>query len=245
MRLRFLLFIFLLLPLVFFGQRRVLTFGGQFKPMIPSGFLNAQKVETEVSNVNYRTDQRFGYAAGFLIRRGFTDKLSLETGISFVQRNFSLNIDSLNNGYSTQIDYRIIGYEIPLVGLVYIQLSKEIFMNVSFGGTIDLYPSDVYGNDRANWSHETVRYNWAQVSMLANLGWEYRTAKDGTFYIGASFHRPFNPMYLSKIGHGPNPLYPDAKLDLNGNYLTLDFRYFFHEDPMKRKERKKKKKDKN
>ena len=31
-----------------------------------------------------------------------------------------------------------------------------------------------------------------QMAMLANIGVEFRTEKDGIFYIGASLHRPWD-----------------------------------------------------
>lgn len=245
MKFRILFFICLLIPALSFSQERVLTFGVQFKPMIPVSLVENDLVETDLGGVNYQTQQNFGYSFGFLIRKGITKKISLETGIAYVKRNFSLGIDSIGSNFNQDLNYGIVGYEIPVLGLIYIQLSREMFMNVSMGGALDLYPSDV-GTDRAangEWIHETVRRNWLQTSVLANIGWEYRTKEKGIFYVGASYHRPFDYIFLSKIGvKQVGAGRPEVSQELNGNYLTLDFRYFFHEDPEKRKLKKKKSK---
>lgn len=219
-----------------YGQSRVMTVGGQFMPMLPSGFFNAREVSSVANGVEYTTSQQFGYAAGLIIRKGFTKRFSLETGLRFVQRNFNLSIDSLDNGFTSETNYRLVGYEIPVTGLVYVQLDQRWFMSVAMGASIDMFPSDVLSATEEGWIHETVRESWIQLALLTNLGFEYRTEKSGTFYFGGSFHRPFTDMYLSKIGLADRPL-TETSQSLNGIYLSLDFRYFFHEDPEKRKVR--------
>lgn len=226
------------------AQERVITAGIQFKPMLPPGFFNAKSSEEIADNVNFKMDQRFGYAAGMVIRWGLTKTISLESGINFVRRNFNISIDSLNSAYKQEIGYGIVGYEIPISGLIYVQLSNAWYMNASFGASFDLYPRDFYADASPDerWIHETVRESWIQVAGLANLGFEYRTEESGYFYIGSSYHQPFTDMYQSKIGRD------DARdatviLPVNASYLTLDFRYFFHEDPQKKKRKKKKSKN--
>ena len=219
------------------AQERVVTAGIQFKPMLPPGFFNAESAQEVVNNIEFKTEQQFGYAAGMVIRWGLTRSISLETGINFARRNYRLSIDSLDNNFQTEIDYRIIGYEIPLTGLIYVQLGRQWYMNASFGASIDLFPRDFYTDDSEGYIHETVRTSWIQLAALANLGFEYRTEKSGYFYLGSSFHRPFTDMYESKIGED-DAVEATAVLPLNGVYLTLDLRYFFHEDPQKKKNRK-------
>ena len=243
---KLLFLLILLIPFCSWAQERVLTFGIQYKPMIPISLIESTTVESVNDGVKFTNDQKFGYAAGFLIRKGITDKFSIETGISYVKRNYSLSIDSLNGNYSTGDDFGIVGYEIPVVGLVYIQLSREVYMNVSMGGTFDVYPSDVSNANEikaGDWLHVADRRNWLQISALANIGWEYRTKESGIFYLGASYHRPFDFAYLSKYGvfKSVGVSRVSHNQELGGNYLTLDFRYFFHEDPEKRKLKKKKK----
>ena len=60
---------------------------------------------------------------------------------------------------------------------------------------------------------------------------EYRTEEKGCYYLGASLHRPFKaiakvfPEYNDTI----NVFNEDKEfsLDLLGNFITIDFRYFF------------------
>jgi hypothetical protein len=170
-----------------------------------------------------------------VIRKGISNTVSIETGINYVKRNFKLDIH--DDTTSESADFSIIGYEIPVLGLIFIQLSDQIYMDVALGFSFDFYPSDVF-TDGIIHNHYSARNNWASFSLLGNLGWEYRTEKSGYFYLGASYHRPFNDIYTSLIAY-PNDLpgYNQAKLFLQGNYLTVDLRYFFHSDPEKRKKK--------
>jgi hypothetical protein len=65
---------------------------------------------------------------------------------------------------------------------------------------------------------------------LATLGFEWRT-KSQIVYLGGIYHRPFNDIELvmpkvELILIQRRVIYP-----VSGNYLTIDLRYFFHEDP--------------
>lgn len=224
--------------LLAWSQERTLTAGFQFNPMLPAGFFNASQQESIVNDTTFSINQRFGYSAGGVVRYGFTDRFAFESGISFIQRNFTLEANDIDGDISRALDYRIIGYEIPLRGLFYVRLSRDIYMNVAFGGTIDMFPSDVATTDEVI-QHETVRQTWLNAAIETNLGFEYRTSDNGIFYLGGSFHRPFSPIYLSKIGQFQSRV-TDTAIDILGSYLTIDLRYFFHEDPKPRKPRSRK-----
>ena len=241
MKQTFLSFFLIFSVLFSWSQERTLTAGFQFKPMLPAGFFNAAQQESLVNDTTFNISQRFGYSAGGVVRYGFTDRFAFETGISFIQRNFTLDVTDLDGEIDESLEYRIIGYEIPIRGLFYVRLSRDIYMNAAFGGTVDMFPSDVATANEVI-QHETVRRSWINAAIEANLGFEYRTEKDGTFYLGGSFHRPFTPIYLSKIGKYQSRV-TDTAIDILGSYVTLDLRYFFHEDPRPRKAKKSKRSD--
>jgi len=77
--------------------------------------------------------------------------------------------------------------------------------------------------------------------LLANYGFEYRTKEDGYFYFGASFHRPFADIAQTAVQFDINTNPTRINYALSGSYLTLDFRYFFHEDPDRKRMLKNKK----
>ena len=108
------------------------------------------------------------------------------------------------------------------------------------GGSLDMFASAVQIYDTV-FNQVSLRNRVMQGAVIANLGWEWRTEKSGYNYIGASYHRPFNFIYLSRTQYYGTDPDAGASIELLGNYLTLDLRYFFHEDPETRKQRRAKK----
>lgn len=232
---------------VLFGtaQERVTTFGIAVKPIIPSNLFRTGEIALTQNGIDYELNQRIGASFGGVLRFGLTKWLSLESGISHTRRNFSASVRHEELSFADTVDFRVIGYEIPISGLVFVQLSEEIFMNASFGLALDMFPSDV-GNGNSSSFYQVSRrrgfggstsfMTWTKLGLLANVGWEYRTKKSGYFYIGGSYHRPFQPIYDSFLIYTDNGGREErGVLQMSGNYLTLDFRYFFHEEPKEKR----------
>lgn len=215
------------------AQENVVTVGFQFKPIIPLKYFYTEGADITQQGVRFQVQQKFGTSWGMSVRRGFTKIFSLESGISYVNRTYSLNIyDSVQ---VVNDRFHLIAYEIPLQGLIYIRLSDKLFMNTALGISLDLFPSDIYTED-GNYKHYSQRKGWVLPGISANLGYEYRTEKTGYFYLGLSYHRPFYNMYTTAIEYNNgNGTLETLNTYLAGNYLTIDFRYFFHEDPLKKK----------
>ena len=210
-----------------YSQERVSTVGIQIKPIIPVQFFDAGKQEVNQNNIQFINQPKMGLSFGMVIRKGFTDALSLETGINFLKRNYNLTINDPENSLSETSSFRIVNYEIPVQGLVYVRLGRQMFMNVSGGFSVDIYPTPLYTYDDY-FTNAVNRNNWAQISLIANIGWEYRTEKSGYFYFGASLHRPFSTMMREFVNYNGYNKNEEIIIDLTGNYLTIDIRYFFH-----------------
>jgi hypothetical protein len=228
------------------AQERVTTFGLQLKPIIPVDFFSAGKQEVINSDFQYINQPKLGMSFGMVIRKGITKNISLETGLNFLKRNFDLTINNQTESFSGTSDFSIVNYEIPVLALIYVELSRSIFMNVSGGFSLDIYPTPLYV-EGDYFTNAINRSNWIQPSLLVNVGWEYRTDKSGYFYFGASLHRSLNRVIFTEFvsssyvkNNGTREFLDEATFDLTGNYLTLDFRYFFHEEKQKKKKKKKK-----
>ncbi len=221
------------------AQERITTFGVQFKPIIPIDFINSGNQSLEKNNILYQLKPQPGLNFGMVIRKGFTKNISLETGINILRRNYDLSINDLDSSFLGTSNFRIINYEIPVAALVYVRLADNLFMNVSGGFSLDIYPSDLFTYDDY-FENAVNRFGWIRTSLIANVGWEFRTKKSGYFYLGASFHRPFSKIMREYIHYRGFNKSEQATFDLSGNYLTIDFRYFFHEDKVKKKKKTKK-----
>lgn len=240
---KFILYFLLCLASVHYlhAQERVTTFGLQVKPIIPIQFFDAGKQEQSVNNIDYIVNPKLGMSFGMVIRKGFTNSLSLETGINFLRRNYDLTINDADSSFSGTSQFRLLTYEIPVLGLVYVRINRQLYMNAAGGISFDIYPTPLFTAD-TYFTNSIARTSWLQPSLLANVGWEYRTESSGYFYFGASLHRPFQKIYTEYIKYEGESGFRNEKaiFELTGNYITIDFRYFFHEDPEKRKKKTKK-----
>ena len=234
-------FVFCFIVLGAYSQHRVTTFGIQVKPIIPSTLLGTGLQESVGETNTYEMQQRVGYSFGGVMRKGFTPWLSIETGISYVRRNFEARAINVSPVLSDTSRFRIIGYEIPVSGLVFVRLSRNVFMDGALGLALDMFPSDVQSNGknsvfyqrsfRNSWSTSKEVMPWLNLGLMANVGFEYRTKSSGYFYVGGSYHLPFKSSYNSFFIYDYNGVVEEGFMQLSGNYLTLDLKYFFHEEP--------------
>lgn len=232
--------ILLIKSTVLLAQERVTTVGLQLKPILSSDLINTGPQSQEIEDINYSITPRSGYAFGMVIRKGFTKQISLETGINYTRKSFDLRITDDQSSIDIDDKFTYVIYEIPITGLVYVQLGRQLFLNTSFGIAADFLPSDWDSGSR-EYYHRSFRTSWILPALLANVGFEYRTEKDGYFYLGASYKRPFTNITTAKVGivDANQQIIKQSTFDILGNYLTIDLRYFFHENP-ERKSRKRK-----
>jgi len=217
------------------GQKNVTTAGFQIKPIFKNDFLRTSDKVFNKEGVDFSVGTNSGFAAGMVVRHGLTNRFSFETGINYIKRNYELKItDSL---FSSTSDFKIVGYEIPLMGMVFIKLSRNIHMNVSMGISMDLFPSNIFTSDDY-FKHISVRNHIVNSGLHSNMGWEYRTDKSGWIYLGASYHRPFDHIYLSQVAYDDGIDDTIASTTLDGSYFTVDLRYFFDAEPTTKKKKK-------
>lgn len=219
------LFILIGVSIQSMSQDKGFTGGFQFKAMLGNSVFSNDPIQNISDSLSITIQQNFGYVFGMTFRKQFTKTLAVESGLRFVQRNYSTLIDSTYGNYQGKIDYRIVAYEIPIKAMIRLRASDNSYFSVSLGVQIDLYPSDVYASDN-EWQVQVVRKSWLQGSMLANLGWELSPDDLGTFYSGLSFNQPFT----DPLGQNTGPYgaaFAVNNTRLNGAYFSLDFRYYF------------------
>ncbi len=217
------------------AQEKQTMFGLQYKPIVPSAYFDAANISAEWDNFQFDLSPRYSYSLGMVVRRGLNRTFSFETGINYIDRNYKLSTDNSTINLHDFTDFSLRAYEIPYQILTNIQASNNIFLNVAFGMSHNIFASDVYseGEEDYQFIQNTLKRKRIQMAMLANIGAEFRTEKDGIFYIGASLHRPWDevgriyPEYEDFNESAPSL---DAHyLEVFGNFVTIDLRYFFHE----------------
>ncbi len=214
------------------AQQGVTTLGIQLKPVFPVSYFDPS-ITLERENLNGKVTLDGGFAFGMSVRVGLTKMLSLETGLGQIQRRYSFSVANDTSGYAEASEVRYVGYELPLTLLVYLRLGERSYMNTALGFSADFYPGDAQ-RDIEEGRIYVYRNRWAQIGALGNIGFEYRTEKSGILYVGTTFHRPFNPMATADLTYydvGRNFFPHVMRGSLSGSYLTVDLRYYFHEDP--------------
>ncbi len=217
------------------AQEKQALFGLQYKPIVPVAYFDAANISAEWDNFQFNISPRYSYSLGMVVRRGLNKTFSLETGINYIDRNYRLTTNNSTINLDDFTDFSIRSYEIPYLILTNVRVSNNIYLNVAFGISHNIFASDVYSEGEIDYKfiQNTLRRKRIQMAVLANMGAEFRTEKDGIFYIGTSLHRPCDevvriyPEYDDFNESAPSL---DAHyLEVLGNFVTIDFRYFFHD----------------
>ncbi len=218
------------------GQAGLTTLGLQAKPVIPFSFFDPV---TQVGSAPLygEVELTAGFAFGMVVRTGISKSISFETGINQITRRYSCSIVNDTLGYREEDRLRYVGYEIPAMAMVYIRLGERSWMNNALGFSADLYPSDaerILEQSRIYFA----RTNWLRMGVVANIGLEYRTLTSGWFYLGATYHRPFDDVAVAELTwYDADDIGHTIKSGVAGDYLTVDIRYFFHADPERKQRR--------
>lgn len=237
---RIFLFGILLFPALLLGQKVHLGF--QFRTLIPNEFFSGAPIALNGDSVHGSVESGIGFGFGMIIRHDFTERWSLETGINQLRRNFIVKADNEYNSEQESMKMAFINYEIPVRGLYYLQISREWYMNIMSGISFNMNPSDVYKNsDNFNYQTYIDKRSWLTLSLLANVGIEYRTEESGNFYAGFSLHRPFRDVMRADLHYTSNGNVKSTTSSyLPGNFLSLDLRYFFPGEDREKREKKEK-----
>ncbi len=217
-----------------FAQKGLTTFGIQIKPIFPFNFLNTGPLLNDTANVHFETELTSGFSGGMIIRHSFSDLISLETGINYIKRKYTLKITDNDTAFNGESSFRIIGYEIPVTAMIFARVGEKLYASGSLGPACDMFASNIQTYDYY-YNHVSSYRQIFQFAINGNLGLEYRTENSGTIYFGVSYHRPFSYIYYDRVRyqyHGKDVVIGN---ELVGNYLTVDFRYYFHEDKKKKK----------
>jgi len=205
-------------------------FGIGLKPIVPNAFFGNGPETFETPDFTTDFVPRPGFAFGMNVRHELSNMWAIQTGIYYVRRNFRIDILDPLTGFRAEMPYTFINYEIPIEGLIYVRLKKQLYMNASTGLSFDAYPSNVE-SIQFEYEQKTIRRRWIQLALAANLGFEYRTKEKGFLYFGASYHAPTDDIAVVRVRYSRDGFPYYSNFAMNGSYLTLDLKYFFHSDP--------------
>ncbi|HBF88106.1 MAG TPA: hypothetical protein DDX39_05640 [Bacteroidales bacterium] len=200
-------------------------FGVHFSPTSPLNLIQKTNVLSEVDGVLYEINSKMGHSFGMEVRHDFNKIFSLQTGLSYVRRNydFKANLDTL---FENRMQF--VGYEIPVMMLAYLRLTKHIYMDNSIGFSANFYPTDIATEHVYGFANR-----WYQFAMNVNVGWDFRTENSGYFFLGASYHLQLNNALYLAFYEDENFVAEKVRLGVKGSYFAINFKYFF---PQREKE---------
>ena len=218
------------------SQNSKTTFGLQYKPIIPAAYFNAADLSKSSASYIFNLKPKYSNSFGMVIRHQINKTFSVESGLNYTQRNFKLSITNSDINLADFTAFGMRTYEFPIQLLTYVRASENWHLNIAFGISHNVLASDIfsYGEEKNNFYFQnTTRKNGGYSALLANVGMEYRTESKGYYYLGTSLHRPWKaigriyPEYDDKTN-----IFNENKkfyFDMLGNFVTIDFRYFFTE----------------
>lgn len=234
----FILFIFTF-SFVSFGQyqkkeRFPSYFGIVASPVIPNNFIGAVHSELIDSTGSMTTDfhNKWGFTFGATIRIGLTKNISLETGISQVRRVYNVGVSIPDSNIYDSQKLSFINYDIPLNALFYVKMTEKWYADASLGISITHYPSDVQDSMLPEAKKaifiQGLRTSSTYFAFNAGFGFEYRTEKAGTFFLGFGAKVPFkSPFFgVSILRQSGTSKQLVAYKPIDAGYFTIDFRYF-------------------
>ena len=228
---KLILLLLFLLVLEVKPQTNKTTFGLQYKPIVPAAYFNSTEVTKTSGTYNFNLTPKYSNSFGMVVRHRVNITFSIESGLNYTQRNFNLSIKNGNINLDDSTNFGIRSYEFPIQLLAYVQASEYWYLNAAFGISYNVLASDIlsYGEESKNYFQNTYRKSGGYSALLANIGMEYRTEKEGCYYFGTSLHRPWEAIGRVFPEYDNFNQEKEFSLDLLGNFLTLDFRYFFKE----------------
>ena len=218
------------------SQNSKTTFGLQYKPIIPAAYFNAAELSKISASYIFNLEPRYSNSFGMVIRHQINKTFSVESGLNYTKRNFKLSITNSTINLSDFTAFGMRSYEFPIQLLTYVRASENWHLNIAFGVSHNVLASDIfsYGEKKNNFFFQnTYRKSGGYSALLANIGMEYRTMSKGYYYFGTSLHRPWKeiariyPQYDDKINIFN--MYQEFYFEMLGNFVTIDFRYFFTE----------------
>lgn len=224
-------------------------FGLRVCPVFPTQFIGEKSLSLtqgadETVKINTSITQKIGYSFGGVVRAGLTKVVALETGLNFTQRSFDLTMDLPDSSLSGTNDFKFIAYDIPINALFYIKLSEKWYMNASLGLAVTFAPTHIgtasqvslppingvsLPEKRHEFYHTGLVKNKIGLDLNANVGFEFRTEKNGFFYLGGVARVPFKPLFDLYVQYDYTGTDYQSILNgpVDGSFLSIELKYFF------------------
>ncbi len=226
------------------AKTRKVAFGFEVKPIIPSAIFRIKTDVVKVDDVVFTISPMPGYTYGAFLSFNLSQRFSLETGINYINRDFSISVE--DKDVKTSLQFTADNYEMPLIPTYYIRLGKNIYMGHSAGISFQILPSHLASIIKEKDSTGTItrsleqisrRKYWLMPAYRGGIGWEYRTEENGYIYLGTTYML-FTALYKTRLFYNRGQV--DIKyLDVKpiGDFFGITVRYVFPPTEMFKREK--------
>lgn len=210
-----------------------ILFGLQARILQPSEFLGPRTSSLLDGGFSSSLNQKTGFSYGALIRADYTKSISLEVGLNYIQRQFNAQMNYTDSVTSISDSNKLtfINYEIPLTGIVKIQMGQKLFATAGLGPSFSYKPTNVALIDQPGGPHTFYHSGTVKkfgIDLNAQIGFEFRTRKSGIYYIGGAVKVPTSYLFNwgGKYSKQNSSQYFIDFTKVNGAFLTIDLRYY-------------------
>jgi hypothetical protein len=128
--------------------------------------IRAGLVASQVDGDTYEGFDKAGVTAGLYVNRSFSEKISLQLEMNFIQKGSRMPVDDLNNYYLMRLSY----LELPLLLQWHVSNSFTLFGGPSYGVLISSYEENQLGS--LDYMPEFKKYE-----IAARLGLSYQLSE--------------------------------------------------------------------
>jgi len=211
-------------------QRSPVNVGLEFSVIFPSQMLLTfeDSALDSTSTYSYLTSTNPSFRFGGYLRFDLFGNHSLETGLYRITRRYNSSVSLIETGEQLASNtIRGVAFELPLVWMISVPLSRESRLSTGFGGVLSYFASD-FGVFDLEYNLDAVIRSRFLGGIKANLGFEYDAGSTGAFYLGATFHHHFQSLAFMRMEYYyQSNATAIGVMELNGSYLAAVFRYIF------------------
>ncbi|MFA5574373.1 MAG: outer membrane beta-barrel protein [Brumimicrobium sp.] len=207
-------------------------FGLQFRPLIPLGMVGDKTFTISEGELESTIKPIFGYSYGGVVRVGITELLAIETGLNYTKRRYQADHAVVDSNVYASEKLGYVSFEVPLNLLIYVKLGNQFYMNVAGGASVNYNPSNIRSPKPLNpfgihlFIFEGRRYNHFDFHANAEVGFEFRSEKLGTFYLGMNGRIPFNKVLQIATEYRHDTHSVVAYGDITGATFSVSIKYF-------------------
>lgn len=232
----FYLFFALLFSCTAFAQERQVSFGALVEPIIPSSLFRISTDVKRIDNVLFTSTPKPGYAFGGILKFDFTSRLSFETGINYLVRNYEMTAEETSNLMT--LDFMEDSYEIPLTMKYFVRLGPQLYLSNSAGLSLLFIPGSIetkvqkgveFNDDYMFFMQQSLIRRTMVPAFKGGFGLQYRTSEHGSFYF-ETYYRLFSVYYdtrLSYFNAATNVDLINIGINSIGDYFGFSIRYTF------------------